>query len=178
MKRILLVLALGITGLCFVPFGKEAASFKKDEIKWYTFKEAQELNKQAPRKFLIDVYTDWCTWCKKMDVTTYKNNVIVKYVNENYYPIRFNAETKDTIEFNSTKYYNKNGTHQLAIYLLNKKLTYPTVVYLNEELGLIQAVPGYQDAKQLEMIVKYFAEDAYKTVPWTDYQQTFVGDVK
>ena len=124
------------------------------------------------------MYTSWCGWCKKMDASTYTNDVIVKYVNKNYYPIRFNAETKDTINFNGKDYTNTGGTHSLAMYLLSNKLSYPTVVYLDEDLSLLQAVPGYMDAKSFEMVIKYFGDDASKTIPWPDYQQSFVGEVK
>ena len=178
MKKLLLILPFTIIGLFFISFKNEKKVLKTEEIKWLSFKEAQELNKKTPKKFLIDVYTNWCGWCKQMDAKTYKNEVIVKYVNQKYYAIRFNAETKDTINFNGKNYYNTGVTHQLANYLLSYKLSYPTVVYLNEELGLLQAVPGYLDAKGFEPVIKYFGEGANETVPWPDYQQSFVGDVK
>ncbi|GIV27707.1 MAG: hypothetical protein KatS3mg027_1521 [Bacteroidia bacterium] len=68
-------------------------------VKWLSFKEAQELNKQAPKPFLVDIYTDWCGWCKVMMRTTYSNPNIAGYINTYFYPVKFNAETKDTIEF-------------------------------------------------------------------------------
>src|SRR3990172_7231234 len=137
MKKIFFLLPLAIIGMCFASFKSEKIKpGKEKEIKWYTFKEAQELNKKTPKKFLIDCYTNWCGWCKKMDATTFKNEVIAKYVNEKYYAIHFNAETKDTINFNGKDYTNKSGTHSLAIYLLNKQLSYPNIVYLDEDLNL------------------------------------------
>jgi thiol:disulfide interchange protein len=42
-------------------------------VKWYTFQEAQELNKKNPRPFLVDVYTDWCGWCKHIIKTNYSD---------------------------------------------------------------------------------------------------------
>ena len=33
---------------------------------------------------MVDVYTDWCGWCKKMDKETFNHPVIAKYINENY----------------------------------------------------------------------------------------------
>jgi uncharacterized protein YyaL (SSP411 family) len=55
-------------------------------VKWYTLEQAIALNKKEPRKIMIDVYTDWCGWCKKMDITTFNNNVIADYLNSKYYP--------------------------------------------------------------------------------------------
>jgi uncharacterized protein YyaL (SSP411 family) len=60
-------------------------------VKWLTFEEAIALHKENPKKVLIDLYTDWCGWCKVMDRETYSNAEISTYINENFYPIKFNA---------------------------------------------------------------------------------------
>jgi thioredoxin-related protein len=134
--------------------------------------------KKKSRKIIIDVYTDWCGWCKKLDASTYKNKEIVRYTNEKYYAIKFNAEGKEAVKFNGTNYSATAGTHKLASYLLSNKLSYPTTVIVDEDLSVIQAIPGYMDAKTMEMVLHYFAEDAHKTIPWDEYQKTFSGEVK
>ena len=68
----------------------------QEKIHWLTLKEATERNKQQPKKFLIDVYTEWCGWCKRMDATTFEDKAVVSYVNKNFYAVKLDAETKDT----------------------------------------------------------------------------------
>jgi thiol:disulfide interchange protein len=68
MKKIGLIIIV----ICFV-----SAANAQEKIKWHTLPEAIELNKKEPRKFMIDVYTDWCGWCKRMDATTFSNDTIV-----------------------------------------------------------------------------------------------------
>ena len=76
----------------------------QEQINWLSWEEALEKQKEERRKILVDVYTDWCTWCKKMDSRTFQKSNIVKYVNENYYAVKFNAEQKDEIIFDNKSY--------------------------------------------------------------------------
>jgi uncharacterized protein YyaL (SSP411 family) len=85
-----------------------------------TWEQAEALCKKEPRKVVVDVYTEWCGWCKKMDKATFQNEVIVKYLNENYYAIKFNAEQREDIHLKGKDYeYVKSmggkGYHELAM---------------------------------------------------------------
>jgi len=152
------------------------------KVKWYTLEEAEKLNKVKPKKFLIDVYTDWCGWCKKMDKETFSHPVVAAYLNENFYPVKFNAESNDTIVFNGGKYINlnKNGrsTHPLAESLLGWRMSYPSIVYLSENLEYLGPMPGYKTADQMEVILNFIAQDKFKTITMEDFQKIFVGKVK
>ncbi len=154
-----------------------------EHLKWYTFEEVNELSKTDPRPILVDVYTDWCGWCKKMDKNTYEHPIIIKYLNDNYYSVKFDAETKDTIIFHGKEFLNnradqRRGSHDLAIALLQGKMSYPTTVFLNGKLELLTAAPGYLDAKKMEPIVHFFAEEAYKNQKWEEYQVGFKSEIK
>ncbi len=147
------------------------------EIKWVSFQDAQELQKKQPRKIFVDVYTDWCGWCKRMDASTFQDPSIVDYINEHYYAVKFNAEQKEPIEWNGKTYKNQGtgsrSTHELAVYLLNNRLGYPTSVFLAEDLNLIQPLPGYMDAEKLEPILHYFGADNHKKMPWDAFEREF-----
>src|SRR6056297_1859404 len=87
-----------ITALLFI-FTFSGFTQQDTKVNWYSFEEAVKLNKENPKKVLIDVYTDWCGWCKKMKKQTFNNPEIAQYINENYYPVRFNAETNKKVQF-------------------------------------------------------------------------------
>jgi len=153
------------------------------EIEWISFSKAMELNKIAPKKIFIDFYTDWCGWCKRMDATTFANQMVVQYMNEHFYAVKFNAEKEEPIAVGDSIYKintaaGRNGTHQLAITLLNGKLSYPSFVFLDEKFNLLSPLQGFQTPDQFEAPLKYFGENVYLRNSWADYQKTFQGSFK
>jgi thioredoxin-related protein len=146
-------------------------------VKWYTIEEAEKLNKQEPRKIMIDVYTDWCGWCKKMDLETFNHPVIADYINKHYYPVKLNAESKADITFNGNTYkyvaQGARGYHELAAGLLNGRMSYPSIAYMNEKMELLGAIPGFFTPAGIEPLLNYIAEDKYTSQSLEDYQKTF-----
>lgn len=176
-----IVFTLFLSSLFSVNFAQEQPV---EQIDWIDIETAQERLKNEPRKLLIDVYTNWCGWCKKMDASTFRHPEIVDYVNKHYYAVKLNAESKQDISFNGETYVNPNPekkrpTHQLAsLAAVKGRLSYPTIVYLDENLQMLSPVPGFLDAKGIEPIIHYFAEEAYKTMAWEEYQKGFKGDIQ
>jgi len=173
MKLFSLLLIIALSNI--VLFGQTNNTPKA--IKWYSIKEALELNKTTPKKIFIDVYTDWCGWCKVMDKNTFTDPNIIQYMSDNYYAVKFNAEGKDTIEYLGKKYFNKEtGTksaHDLAIFLLRGQLSYPNIVYLDENSNAITAIAGYRKPTELLPFLIYFNKDIYKTTNLDDFQKYF-----
>ncbi len=152
-------------------------------INWYSFEEAVKMGKKNPKKVFIDIYTDWCGWCKKMDATTFKNPIIAKYLNENYYPVKMDAEQNDTITFSGKQYVNPNphgrrSSHQLAIALLQGKMSYPSYVFLNEKFEMLTVVKGYIQKKDFETVIKFFGEDAHRNMEWEKFKASFQGEIE
>lgn len=151
------------------------------KVNWMSIEQAEAASKKEPRKVIVDVYTDWCGWCKRMDQTTFSNPVIAEYINQNYYAVKLDAEQKDSITFKDHTFkfvaQGRRGYHELAAALLNGKMSYPNIVYMNEQMQVIQAVPGYQDAKSFEKIIKFFGEDHFQNISWEDYQKNFVSEL-
>lgn len=146
-------------------------------VRWYTWDEATQLMKKKKKKIFVDVYTDWCGWCKRMDANTFEQPIIAAYLNENFYPVKLNAEQRGDITFNNHTFKfvdnGARGYHELAAALLEGRLSYPTTVYLNEDFQIIQRVPGYLDVETFGTIIHYFAENRYSSTPWADYQKEY-----
>jgi len=177
MKQIIPVLLLFIVGLQSV----QAQSGENSLVNWYTIEEAEKLARKEPKKIMIDVYTDWCGWCKKMDKETFNHPVVADYINENYYAVKLNAESKEDITFmgHTFKYVSQNGRgyNELAAGLLSGRLSYPSVAYLNEKLELLGAIPGYKTPSSMESLLNFIAEDKYLVQSLEDYEKTFKSKI-
>ena len=153
----------------------------QDKIDWLSFEDAMEKNEKEPKPILIDIYTDWCVWCKRMDNTTYKNEVIIKYINKNYYPVKLNGEDRNDISFKGETFAYKSqgrrGYHELAAALMKGNLSYPSTAFLNKDKQLLQNVPGYMAEKKFEIVLAFFNDDNYKKTKWKDFEKNFKSSI-
>jgi thioredoxin-related protein len=170
---VLAVVALSGYAFSLKPTKEKPAT--ANEINWISFEQAVKLSKKEPRQIMIDVYTQWCGWCKKMDATTFKDPTIVNYVNKNFYAVKLDAETKDTIHFRDKIFVFKPEykANELALFLMNGQMSYPTSIYLDENFAILSPVPGFQQVNTLDMILKFYGENSYKTTSWEEFQKTY-----
>lgn len=155
-------------------------------INWVTFNEAIELQKKNPKPIFMDVYTDWCGPCKMLDRQTFQNADVAKFINENYYAVKFNGEGKEVITYQGHTFGNpqyvegksgRNAVHDFTKAL--KVNAYPTMLFFDKEGNLVQPLKGFYKPKQIEIYLKVFAKDDYKSFDtpekWTAYQTSFKG---
>jgi len=151
----------------------------QEKIKWIGIKEALILSQKEPRKIIIDVYTDWCGWCKVMDRTTFMDTNIIKYINENFYAVKFNAEQKEDITLGDKTYkYVPSGTrgyHELAAVLLNGKLGYPSTVVIDEKAAIIDIRAGYLKPSVFDTILNFYGGNHHNTTTLTEFTKSYVS---
>lgn len=147
------------------------------KVTWLSFEQAVAYQSSEKRKVIIDVYTDWCGWCKRMDATTFSDPAVAAMLEANFYPVKFNAEQREPVTFNNYTFKfiprGAKGYHEFAATLLNGKLSYPSVVFMNEKFEIIQVLSGYHKADEFLKIITFIGEDHYLTTPWEDYSKTY-----
>ena len=137
--------------------------FSQEKIKWISLEDAVYLQQTEPRNIIIDVYTNWCGPCKKLDRETFGNKDLIKYVNENYYAVKFNAEGNEKIDFQGYEFSNpnfdpaktrrRNSSHEFTRAL--RVSAYPTVVFLDKSSNVLYKLRGFQPVRQMEFFLKY-----------------------
>ena len=131
------------------------------KIQWLTWQEAVERCKTEPKHIFVDVYTEWCGWCKKMDASTFKDPAVVQAMNEYFYAVKLDAERKDTVIFNGHTFVNinpeaKRGVHTLASSMLDNQMTYPSFVIIDGAFNRQHVIKGYQKVPEMLGTLLFF----------------------
>ncbi len=135
-------------------------------IVWSNIADGSALSASTNKVMLIDVYTDWCTWCKKMDKDTYHTPEISDYVNQKFVPIRLNAESQESRFFGG-----QNITDSVLALALGVQ-EYPTTIFVTPEGTPITSVPGYIPPADFKQMLRFIGEGAYKHMDFEQYQQS------
>jgi len=131
-------------------------SSQAQEIKWMRFNDAVNAQKKNKKPIFMDVYTPWCGPCKLLDKQTFSDPKVIKYINENFNPVKFNAEGNEEITFNKVAYTNKNyderrknsrnSMHDFADFL--KVPGYPAMVIIYKN-GKNKQIIGFKSPDEL-----------------------------
>ncbi len=157
----ILVALLGT--LLFTNTGSNMNNGISGELQWTNYTDGVRKASAENKKVLIDVYTDWCGWCKRMEKDTYSDEDIKNYLTQNYILVRLNAESdvKETVgqevmtQTEIAKAYRVNG--------------YPTTIFLSTDGQPITSVPGYMKPDEFMLVLKYIGGDYYKKMGYQDY---------
>ena len=148
------------------------------KVTWISFEEAEKLSNVAKKPILISVHTEWCGWCKKMEITTFKDPQITSYINSYFYPIHYDAETSDTITFRGKTYTNphpgqKRSTHSLAPEIMGTSRSYPTTILMDHNFQNAVVIPGFLSAKDIASFLVFYKEEVFKSENINNFRVDF-----
>ncbi len=154
------------------------SAFSQEKIQWLGVEKAFENHSKQPRFMFIDLYTDWCGWCKVMDRSTFVEDTVAKFFKNRYYNVKFNAESTDTLRIlgNQFKFVEEYRMNELALSLFNgQSASFPSFVVLGPGLEYLSIIQGYQksdefignlvmiEQRYIDMIEKKKLEEAEKS---------------
>jgi thioredoxin-related protein len=139
------------------------AQSKPSEMRWNSFDAGMEEARVSHKKVLVDIYTDWCGWCKKMDSNVYTDPGIREYLSKNYVIIKMNAEGSGKVHYKGQEY----SPAQLAAAF--GVSGYPSTLFMKENAEPITLLPGYAEAPMFLLVLSFIAEDQYQKKQFSDY---------
>jgi len=155
---------LSLSAILFSSFVKQPnVNLVATSITWLSIEEAIKLNKETPKPIMIDVYTDWCKWCKVMDESTFQDPAMIEYVNQHFYAVKLDAEQKEAITLNGNSYayqqMGRRGLNTIVVELLGQRPSYPSVVLLDKNMQQKKVLKGYQKTAQLMPQLKNYLKE-------------------
>jgi len=151
-KMVLLFCVLVITSISFAK-----------EPQWKTFNKGIAEAKKSGKKILVDVYTDWCQYCKQMDTITYADKKITQYLKANYVLIKLNAEGLETISYSGKRISSAEFAQGMGI------SSFPTTLFLKSDGQPITLLPGFVEPERFIHILSFIGEDHYEKKKFADY---------
>ena len=151
------------------------------DIKWMSLEKALEAQKVLPKKIIMDVYTTWCGPCRLLDKKTFGNPDVSRYISQNFYAVKFNAEGDEKIFFYDKKFSNpnynpdrkgRNSTHDFTKFLGIRG--YPTIVFFSEEGDPIIPLTGYFNVRQIEPYLKMIKRGDYAVFKDSDDIEKYI----
>jgi thioredoxin-related protein len=176
MKKLKFVHVLFFALIAFAPNVLAENKLSNEQDTWTTIDKAMSKIDAQHQFILVDIYTDWCGWCKKMDQTTFGDPNTLNNLKNNFVLVKLNAEAETSFEFNGKTYgLIQNGnrkTNELALQIGSSsgRLGYPTLVILDAAGNKLQAFPGYKDTETMNQLIKYFTSGSYKKMDFLTYQ--------
>jgi thiol:disulfide interchange protein len=105
------------------------------------YDQALEKAKADKKLVMVDIYTDWCGWCKKLDQVVYKDKAVEEKLGKDFVSVKINPETNAK----GAKLVKEFGTRG-----------YPYIVFTDAAGKKIAEIRGYVPAaeflKQLEQL--------------------------
>ena len=132
-------------------------------VNWYRYEEGLKQAKEGNKPILLDFYTDWCGWCKKMDKETYGNRDIQQFLNLNFIPIKINAESKEPVKVDGKEGKMKDLTRKYGV------RGFPTTIFLEFDGTFIGPLPGYKDPGSMRNALAYIQEKAYQKMSLEEF---------
>ncbi|WP_434036765.1 thioredoxin family protein [Formosa sp. 4Alg 33] len=140
-----------------------ATSQSTDEIHWKTFAELEVALQENPKPVFIFFHAKWCAYCKKIERKVFTKTDVIHTINSEYYAIKMDVETQDTITFENVTYTNtqsltqRNGIHEIPLALASRAgfpFSLPATIFLNNDFTVRQRVFEYYTSNELLELLK------------------------
>lgn len=166
MRFILLIVLLTATACNRTSEAVQYGSGTSEQAFWMPLEEAMQLSANEQKYVLIDVYTEWCGFCRRMIAETYADSRVHDALDSFFLPVRLNAESNEEITFLGNTYTKSELALQLGV------RSYPTTIFLNAEGEPVAAQPGFVEPSRFHHMLSYIGSERFLTQSFSEYMQS------
>ncbi len=127
-------------------------------INWLEYNKGLELAKTINKPIFLYFHADWCTYCTELKKTTFKDEKVLKFLDENFVSISVDSDK------------NKMLATQWKVRGL------PTLWFLKSDNSKISNIPGYVDGNQFLQILNYIHTQSYEKMKFQEFAKNLFED--
>jgi thioredoxin-related protein len=158
-----LKILLLLTAITLLLISCDKSNHYESQFEWVAMEEAQSGSMYDGKKLLINVYTDWCEYCKKMDQTVFSDSLVLASMNAFYHSVKLNADSESLVYFQQEHITEKELATRLGIN------TYPTILFYDPAGELILQINGYMPTEDFNKMLLFIGEEAYQRTDFHEF---------
>ncbi len=156
----LAVIAIGAWAIYNLDSSSEDA---QGAFQWQSFGDGLTSARENHKMIMVDVYTDWCGWCKKLDREVYPDSRVSTLLAKSFVAIKVNAESSSPLEYKGQRMTEEQFARASGV------TGYPTILFMDEEGTVVTTLPGYLPADRFSRVLEYVADKRYTKESLDDY---------
>lgn len=151
-------------------------------LEWHKLDAGLHSAQTQDKHIMVDVYTDWCGWCKKLDKETYSDPAVRQVLAESYVSVKLKGDSDAPLNVKGQPA-KENGKTMMQLVPTDQPVTterqltrgafrvtgFPTILFLASDGKLITSLPGYKDAETFKNILNFIKDDLYEVMTYQDY---------
>ena len=136
-------------------------------VRWREWDNGLSEATQSGKPVLVDVYTDWCGWCKRMERDVYSDARVRGYLDQHFVVVKLNAEAPNEV------HYQTRAIAMSGIAEGFRVTGYPTTVFLRPSGDHLLNVPGYVPADKFLLVLRFIGDGAMERgVSFADFEKS------
>ncbi|MDI6401076.1 DUF255 domain-containing protein [Balneolaceae bacterium ANBcel3] len=133
------------------------------EGNWVLFEDALEMASAQEKYIVVDIYTDWCPYCRRMLNQTYANDTVQETIETYFYAVRLDAESNERIRYNGQEYSSAELAYAFGA------VSYPTTLFLTPDAEPIATQTGYIPKDTFNQMLKYIGTGSYESLSFQQF---------
>lgn len=127
-----------------------------EKVQWLSFDAAVAKAQKENKHLVVDVYTNWCGWCKVMDRQTYGDPDVAAYLSEHFALAKVNGESAAKLTWQGKSLSEREFAKAVGVN------GYPSTYFMKPNADLLGGVAGYIKAPDMLIYTKYVHTKYYE----------------